>query len=101
MAFRSQSGLIIRRRQGNTLTLPCWRPPFRQAAEGDSERLQFNGISAYRVGSSRESHTLNDVPEVPALILRILGHVYRRRIPRLFAGSPVLRNRAADSGRRS
>lgn len=45
--------------------------------EGGNGRLQFNGISAYRVGSSRV-RTLNDVPEVPVLILRVLGRVYRR-----------------------
>lgn len=55
-AFRSQSGLITRRWQGNTLTLSCRRPPFRQTLpRGAGGRLQFNGISAYRVGSSRRA----------------------------------------------
>lgn len=105
MAFsRSRSGLITRRWQGNTLTLSRATLPT-GLVEWGSGRLQFNGISAYRVGSSRRAGpgTLNDVPEVPALILRILGHVYRRRAPRLRRAGPGragIRAGYADPGRR-
>lgn len=52
----------------------------RREGGGGNGRLQFNGISAYRVGLSRV-RTLNDVPEVPVLILRVLERVYGRVCP--------------------
>lgn len=81
MAFQESVGSDYTSATGQYLSLPCvgTESTLRGgSSKGGNGRLQFNGISAYRVGSSRV-RTLNDVPEVPALILRILGRVYDRR----------------------